>query len=178
MFLNIITPCIRPENLHAIAQTIPQQDCRWIVVFDMLHIPTCELPSNAEYYAFKENDSISGNGQRNFALDMVTQGHVYFNDDDTLIHPDLWRSVQHLGDIDFISFPQVFSNGAQRLSGNRVEVCHIDSHNFIASMNAIGDTRWILGDYCADGHFAAQVYKQARSTVWLETPLSVYNALR
>jgi hypothetical protein len=145
----------------------------------MDHIPTeYDLPNNAEYYAVKVPDSISGNGQRNFALDLVRQGHVYFNDDDTCLHPELWNSIKGLSLIDFISFRQVFPNGAHRLSGDRVEVCHIDSHNFVASMSAIGSTRWVLGDYCADGHFAVEVYQKAQSSVWLDSVLSTYNVLR
>jgi len=41
MFLNIITPSCRPENLHKISKSIniPRENYRWIVVFDLEEIP-------------------------------------------------------------------------------------------------------------------------------------------
>ena len=55
MFLNIITPCTRPNNLHAIAKTIniPRDSYRWIVVFDAYDIPKVDIPQECEAYAIK-----------------------------------------------------------------------------------------------------------------------------
>jgi hypothetical protein len=182
MFLNIITPCTRPQNLHAIAQsisdTIPRDNYRWIVVFDASEMNITNLPENAEYYAVRVQDSISGNGQRNYAIDLVQDGHVYFNDDDTTIHPDLWSAVSHFDDAEFISFRQVHKNGAHRLEGKYIKVGGIDSHNFIVKHSVIGPTRWILGAYCADGYFASEVYNNSTKIVYVDRVLSVYNSLR
>ena len=93
-----------------------------------------------------------GHSQRNFALDLIEKGHVYFNDDDTLIHPELWENIKDL-DNDFITFYQELKNGMLRLRGN-VRLAHIDSHNFIISRDLIADTKWVVNRYDADGVFA------------------------
>lgn len=176
MFLNIITPCSRPYNLQKIAESIniPRGFYRWIVVHDSETIP--DSPDNCEAYAVKVSDSQSGNGQRNFALNLVKQGYVYFNDDDTLIHPDLWDNVKDLN-ADFIHFMQENENGI-RLDGKIVQIGKIDSHNFLTNSDIIGEDRWILNRYDADGYFAKEMYNKALTKVYIPKVLSFYNALR
>ena len=72
MFLNIITPCSRPQNLETISKSIniPRENYRWIVVFDLEEVPE-NIPENCEAYAIKDTKSTSGNAQRNYALDLV-----------------------------------------------------------------------------------------------------------
>jgi hypothetical protein len=180
MFLNIITPCSRPQNLHTISKSIniPKENYRWIVVCDMDELPSKELiPNNCEIYSYKDINSTSGNAQRNFALDMTYSGHVYMNDDDTIIHPELWDNIKDLEN-DFISFPQCFPNGSPRLLGNYIQVGHIDSHNFIVSRELIGEERWIIDKYDADGHFATKIHHQSINPIFINKTLSVYNSLR
>jgi hypothetical protein len=107
MFLNIITPCSRPENLEIISKSIniPRDQYRWIVVFDLLEAPE-NIPDNCEWYTIKDANSTSGNAQRNFALNLITHGHIYFNDDDTVMHIDLWNNIKNENNKDFISFKQ------------------------------------------------------------------------
>lgn len=176
MLINIITPCSRPQNLQLIAESIniPRENYRWIVVHDSEFIP--DSPENCESYAVKVGGSQSGNGQRNFALNLVKQGYVYFNDDDTLIHPDLWDNIKDL-DADFIHFMQDDENGL-RLEGKEIEIGKIDSHNFLVNSDIIGDDRWILDRYDADGHFAITMYQKAKSKIYIPKVLSFYNALR
>jgi hypothetical protein len=176
MVLNIITPCSRPQNLQKIAESIniPREKYRWIVVHDSETIP--DSPDNCEAYAVKVNGSCYGHGQRNFALDLIKKGHVYFNDDDTLIHPDLWDNIKDL-DADFIHFMQDDENGL-RLEGINVEVGSIDSHNFIVKSDIIGQDRWILNRYDADGYFAKAMYNKAKTKKYIRECLSIYNALR
>jgi len=81
MYINIITPCHRPENLHQISRSIniPKENYRWIVVFDSLTLPDiCNIPDNCEYYLHKDSNSKMGNGQRNFVLDLVKEGYIYW----------------------------------------------------------------------------------------------------
>jgi len=180
MFLNIITPCSRPENLHKVSESIniPKENYRWIVVFDLESLPDNELiPNNCEYYTHKNHNSISGNSQRNYALSLVNKGHVYFNDDDTTIHPELWENIEDLNN-DFISFTQLNKNGSLRLTGENINVGHIDSHNFIVSNKIIGDTIFQLHRYDADGYFAVDCKKNSINPVIIYKPLSVYNLLR
>jgi len=179
MFINIITPCSRPNNLHTISKSIniPKENYRWIVVFDSEILPPTELiPNNCEAYSHKDPNSISGNGQRNFALDLVKDGYVYFNDDDTIIHKDLWENIKEL-DNDFISFQQALSNGRPRLTGE-VRYQRIDSHNFILTKELIGENRWVLNKYEADGLFAVACHGKSKNPIIINKVLSIYNQLR
>lgn len=179
MFLNIITPCSRPQNLEIISKSIniPREQYRWIVVFDLLEAPD-NIPDNCEFYNIKDVKSTSGNAQRNFALDLVTHGHIYFNDDDTVMHPDLWENIKNESDEDFISFKQVNKDGTIRLDGSNVSVGNIDSHNFVVSTECMKDTRWVLNRYDADGVFAHECYQKAKNKSYINKVLSVYNTLR
>ncbi len=179
MFLNIITPCSRPQNLETISKSIniPRDQYRWIVVFDLLEAPA-NIPDNCEWYAIKDANSMSGNAQRNFALNLVTHGHIYFNDDDTIMHSDLWENIKNETDEDFISFKQANKDGSVRLEAVNISVGTIDSHNFVTSVECVGDTKWVLNRYDADGVFAHECYQKAKNKSYINKVLSVYNTLR
>lgn len=179
MFLNIITPCSRPENLETISKSIniPRDQYRWIVVFDLLEAPA-NIPDNCEWYAVKDANSTSGNAQRNFALDLVTHGHIYFNDDDTIMQPNLWDEIKNEDVEDFISFIQANKDGSIRLEGDHISVGTIDSHNFVVANKIIGNTRWVLNRYDADGVFARECFEKAKTILYIDKVLSVYNSLK
>jgi hypothetical protein len=179
MFLNIITPCSRPKNLHKISESIniPNDNYRWIVVMDLEDMPNQELiPSNCEVHLHKNPLSVFGNSQRNYALDLVQNGHVYFNDDDTTIHPELWDNIKDLTQ-GFISFSQNNQDGSLRLVGNEIKLYAIDSHNFIVDINVIQSTRFKIDFYDADGYFAVECYNKSSSKVFIPKVLSIYNIL-
>jgi hypothetical protein len=176
MFINIITPCSRPQNLKLISESIniPKENFKWIVVYDSMEV--FESPDNCEAYCVKDNNSIYGNAQRNYALDLVTDGYVYFNDDDTTIYPDLWDEIKHK-EADFISFKQSNKDGSIRLEGNQIIPNFIDSHNFIVSAKCI-TSRWALDRYDADGVFAVECYENAKEKLYIPKVLSIYNSLK
>jgi hypothetical protein len=177
MFVNIITPCSRPNNLNKIAQSInmPRENYRWIVVFD--NDVVLDAPNNCESYAIKVAESTSGNAQRNYAINLVKEGWVYFNDDDTIIHPDLWKNIKDVN-ADIIHFIQNLKDGTLRLLGNNVKLNEIDSHNFLVKNDIIGNERWILNRYEADGIFAEKCYKKASTKLYIPKVLSIYNCLK
>lgn len=180
MFLNIITPCSRPENLLTISKSIniPKENYRWIIVFDMDVLPPAELiPLNCETYLHRNELSIAGHSQRNYALSLINDGHVYSNDDDTVIHPDLWENIKDLNN-DFISFSQNWNNGGIRLHGERIKVGSIDSHNFIVSQKILLNTKFDITKYDADGYFAEECYSKSSSIIFIPKVLSTYNLLR
>lgn len=180
MFLNIITPCSRPQNLHKIAESIniPRENYRWIVVFDLDILPDSSLiPDKCETHLHRNLNSIAGHSQRNYALDLVREGYIYSNDDDTIIHPELWKNIKDLNE-DFISFSQVEKWGALRLKGDIVKLNYIDSHNFIVKKEVVGDSRFIIDRYNADGIFAEECYNKSNSKIFIDKILSVYNSLR
>ena len=180
MFLNIVTPCSRPKNLISIYNNIniPKKNYRWIVVFDDYKVPFECVWDNTEFYAYKDNVSRFGNSQRNYALSLINNGHVYFNDDDTTIHPLLWDNIKELDKMDFITFNQCFKSHKHRLSGNNISIGRIDSHNFIVSKDCVGDIRFIKNSYLGDGVFAIHCHEKAKTKIYIEKALSVYNFLR
>jgi len=179
MYLTIITPCTRYGNLAAIERSIniPRENFRWIVVIDGTSIPK-HLPEKCEYYAHIDSKSGAGNSQRNYAINLVDEGYVYFLDDDTEMHPFLWRRIEKLDDHDFIHFSQINKDGSLRLKGDKVANNYVDSNNFVISRECIGDTRWILDRYDADGIFAEECYKKSTSSIFIPKVLSIYNLLR
>ena len=180
MILNIITPCSRPENLHLISKSIniPKENYRWIVVFDFDELPDKELiPNNCEVYLHRDSGSTAGHAQRNYAIDLIEDGYVYSNDDDTLLHPELWENIKDIYS-DFISFGQSNKDNSLRLVGNNIRVGHIDSHNFMVSRNTIGDIGFKIDKYDADGYFAEDCFKDSNTKVFINKFLSVYNQLR
>lgn len=179
MYLNIITPCSRPQNLQKISESIniPQSNYRWIVVFDRDDMPSIELPKNAEYYCHRNANSKVGHAQRNFAADLVIQGHIYHNDDDTMIHPELWENIKDL-DNDFISFSQGTVSGNLRLYGDKIEVYKVDTHNFITSKEVMSPFSFAVDRYNADGFYAAACYSRAKNPIFIPKILSIYNSLR
>jgi hypothetical protein len=180
MYINIITPCSRPQNLQTISesiyQSIPDGQYRWIVVFDADEVPE-GIPDNCEAYAHRNPESIVGHAQRNYALELIDKGYVYSNDDDTVIHPELWDSIS-THDADFISFSQAEKNGSMRLRGDRICVGGIDSHNFIVSYDIAKDVRFEIDKYEADGIYAEACYRNSNTKVFIDKILSVYNQLR
>lgn len=180
MFLNIITPCSRPENLHQISESIniPTENYRWVIVFDMDNFPDSKyIPDNCEIYLHRNPASTAGHSQRNYALELIKNEHVYMNDDDTLIYSELWGNIKDLTN-DFITFDQLSSNGRIRLKGGDIRIGGIDSHNFIISRELINNTKWIIDRYDADGYFATECYSRCKSPLILNKPLSIYNQLR
>ena len=182
MFLHIVTLCSRPENLHTISQSIniPAHLYKWWVVFDAHVMPDHALiPDNCE--PLLHAGGRAGHAQRNYALDRIHAGHVYMNDDDTVMHAQLWPHIQLLQH-DVISFKQNDTHGHLRLMGNKPCVGGIDSHNFIVSRMVIGNIRWNQS-YAADGHFVQAIghkmqANKAYTACYIPEVLSVYNALR
>jgi hypothetical protein len=178
MFLNIITPCSRPWNLKYIYESIniPKENYRWIIVHDSFEVPNIQI-EGLEMYAHENENSISGNAQRNFGLNLIEKGHIYFNDDDTIVHPQLWKKINKLTN-DFILFNQYNKNETPRLTKGLVRLNEIDSHNFIIESSLSKNIKWILNRRDADGVYAEQCFKNSKSFIYINETLSIYNSLQ
>lgn len=179
MLLNVITPVTRYGNLFLIEKSlrsIPKESRKWICVFDNTHIPK-NIPRTCEAYIHMDKNSVAGNAQRNYALDLIKEGHVYFMDDDTEIHEHLWKYIHSLDKYDFIHFSQVNRDGSLRLKGKDISIENIDRHAFIVSRECIGETRWTIDKCNADDIFAKECYKNSKSPKFISKVLSIYNSL-
>ncbi len=179
--LHIITPCCRPENLKQIAESIniPRASYKWWVVMDATpeETDTTLVPETANLIFHKNKKSVAGHAQRNFALELIKDGYVYFLDDDTLMHPDLYKAIAILPEEnDFIHFDQAHPDGTKRIGGT-VEVNHIDTGSAVASRELIGYNRFRTDLYNADGFFWKAVSRNAKRPKYINQTLSIYNKL-
>ena len=182
--LTIITPCSRPENLHIVKDSIFKQkwkfNFKWVIVHDSEYIEI-ELFPELNIYQFNHYDSNSvvGHAQRNFALNLIAKGLVYFLDDDTILHPNFSKAIFEINtNVDFIHFPQSYKNETIRISGAEVEVDKIDTGSFLFDIELAKDVSFDVFKYNADGYFAKDIYAKANNTVYINYPLSYYNYLR
>jgi hypothetical protein len=172
MQITIITPIWRLQYLHQVAESIPE-GYRWIVVFGYQIPVEINLPPNAECYAIASH---SGIDKRNLGIELVNSGHLYFLDDDTIIHPDFYKLADLPSEYDFVHFNQILPTGEKRIGG-KVKCCHIDTGSFIVSRGLLGDLRWQKHE-TPDGIMAETLFERAKKPLYLDQDLSIYNALR
>ncbi len=199
--LTIITPAKRIKNLHRVYESIfsncpVNMKLVWQLIIDYDEkVFITEYGKNTlnSLYEFDRTAitflpsadlGLSGNPQRNEALESVHTGFVCFMDDDNIMHPDYKLAVlysmlnnPHTG----IIVNQIFQNGNSRLRSNpnNVKPGHIDTAQFTLPIDIIGDVRWDNWDYCADGHFIERVYNNNKEKfVFLDSDLCYYNYLR
>lgn len=184
MFLNIITPSKRPKNLHLISdsikRSIPEDKCRWIVVIDSDEkIDDKYIPDNCEVHYLHDDKSVAGFAQRNFAINLVTKGHIFFLDDDTTVEESLWSNVNGLSH-EFIHFYQYSPDKSKViLDSGIVDVFKIDIGGFIVSERLAKKTRFRdVGNPLSDSIFAKKAHERAITKKLIKKPLSIYNSLR
>lgn len=164
--LTLITPCSRPQNLPAMAESIKPGrslfDVIWLIVFD-----------NKEC-----TESVVGNFQRNCALDAVSDGWIYFLDDDTVLHPDFFSELAKVKS-KAVAFEQDLGTWVRKVAPSEMRCCHVDMGQVAIKREVIGDIRFTLNIYEADGIFIQSVYEN-NPGVWsfINEPLCYYNKLR
>ena len=135
---------------------------------------------------------VSGNPQRNVALDIISyaynnnddNNYVYFLDDDTILHPrylqTIIRTIKHNPGKAIIT-DQINKDSSIRLtaSPDNMKVCHIDTAQYTLPVSMIKNHRWSPFDYCADGHFIEGIYQENKDKfIFINEPLCFYNYLR
>ncbi len=179
--ITIITPSMRPENLHALKESIDFSYVNeWIIVYDGNRLPENPLlfadEGNVKIkeYIHKGN-GISGNPQRNYALDHIENEdtYLYFLDDDNVIHKDLYRLLDIIDEGSLYTFDQ-----ANRMPGNRIEVGNIDTAMFLVDFKLCKDVRWASNDYVADGMYIRDCLSINKDKwIYVNNTLCTYNKL-
>lgn len=164
--LTIITPCSRPQNLAALAESIKPGrslfDVIWMVILDNRE---CEK-------------SVVGNYQRNCALDAIRDGWVYFLDDDTVIHPEFFTELAKVETL-AVAFEQELDTWIREVAPSEMRPDHIDMGQVAMRRDVIGNIRFRLGVYEADGVFIEDVYRRdPKEWSFVDKPLCYYNKLR
>lgn len=191
--IHIVSPVSRPWNLRAMRASIdranvPGVEILWHVVFDSPSIRSAmkwrrlERRDDVRYYAYPKLDrGISGNPQRNHALDRIEDGFVYFLDDDNVVHPRLLeRALPHMREQRGVVVNQATADGRTRLvaAPDNVRVGAIDTAQVLLPRSVIGDLRWEPFDYRADGRFCEAAHRRAPDAfVFLSEDLAYYNFL-
>ena len=172
MRLNIITPCSRPQNLDRMFVDIPDW-ARWLVCYDG------EGKDSGDVLCHVDPMSISGNAQRNYCIDRLTgSDYVHFLDDDTIFHQGLIDILEE-AKADMVVFQQVWPNGKLRVPATMApRVRRVDSGNFIVRADVIGQVRWRLDAYEADGYFVEDLLSQGLTVQVIDKAGSYYNYLR
>ncbi len=182
--LTIITPSCRPNNLIRVKESINfDYVSEWIIVYDekkVSEIPQLflnepdEIRSKIKEY-LHTSEGISGNPQRNYALDRVTNEntYLYYLDDDNIIHKDLYKLLDIVEEKKLYSFDQY-----NRINGSKIEVYHIDTAMVLIDFRLCLENRWILNLYNADGHYLKGCYEANKDKwIYVNNFLSYYNAV-
>jgi predicted O-methyltransferase YrrM len=174
--ITIITPSYRIDNLPNIRNSINFDYVdQWIIVYDGSKISENTKLFNDDKikeYVHK-GEGISGNPQRNYALDMITNTDtfIYYLDDDNIIHPNLYRLLNII-DKKFYTFNSI------KLKGNNIRVSHIDTAMYLFYYNLSSDIRWKLDKYEADGIYVVECYTKNKDIhIYVDNCLSYYNKL-
>ncbi len=186
--LTIITPCSRPENIMKIKNSIDFNFVdEWIIVYDKTKIENgykqFNLIENSEIndkkikeYVYSDG-GISGNTQRNYALQNITNEDtfIYFVDDDNIIHPNFFKFFKFVEKNKLYTF-----NNTNKLKGNIVQVGKIDTAMFLIHHNLCKNIFWQPDYYDADGRYIEECYNtndNKNNHIYVNNDLCYYNKL-
>ena len=89
----IVTPCYRQQNLETIRKSIDFSVIhKWYIVYDTSRDRHyTKIFKDPQIIELECSDfGIAGHPQRNFAIDIIEDGFIYFVDDDNIVHPNCW----------------------------------------------------------------------------------------
>jgi hypothetical protein len=160
--LHILTACTRPQNLSSVAESLAAwgtADFIWHVRFDL------------------EHRHVGGQAVKNAMLDEIAGGWVMFLDDDTVVHPELYRrfAQSSLGVEAIVVSQQHSVLGTLHAARENVMIGTIDIGQAIILRKVIGAHR-IPETYAGDGEFLHAILPHV-DAVYLDEILSFHNAL-
>ena len=194
--LSIVTPCSRPSNLPLLAKSIARARASlpisidWYVCFDEYRVKRCAFgvpkasPHINIYYSYiADPKSKSGNSQRNYALQFVTEGFIYFLDDDNLMHYNLLHTLSKLysqhGYTKTLICNQLDERWQPRKLGLRYcKPGGIDAAQYIIPKDHLQTRRWATSVYAADGLLIEDIARQwGKDFIFTDEIISFYNAI-
>jgi len=209
--INIITPVSRIANLPKIYESIITSkingiDIVWYIVVDERAVSIDSISKYKEhctewntkgdivieYFSLFEINSRFGNAQRNFAFSKITNGWVYFLDDDTTIHTDLFKKIDNTlnENTDVILFQQKRNKSEFPFVDLLIPdlntiinkgIGTVDTGQIIYNYQILkGDGYYPINFYQADGALIQRICRKVdvnRVTIIPET-LALYNSLR
>jgi len=196
--LNIITPVSRTENLQLIHNSIFFANYDYInemlfdielyLIYDGIRIPDISFSFKRamKVYGRCVESHQYGNAQRNLGLAKIDEGWILFLDDDNIIHPDMLMTlnneIKENPDKKCFLFTSVKRNGEVYCSlkddFSNLVPGQIDVAQFVIHFSIIGDTKFILDKYDADGYFIKEIYKKHPEAFKNTDGFVYYNYLR
>jgi hypothetical protein len=179
--ITIITPSCRQNNLQKLHDSIEFDLIdKWIIVYDTSRNRAYNklFITNPKILEVYHNEiGRAGHAQRNYGMSLVKDGHIYFLDDDNIVHPDFWALVSILEGTLFYTFDQQRTY-ASILKGNNIRLGKIDTAMFIVHKAHTQNLLWKKDRYNADGHFISEIYSKYRSShKYIEQVCCYYNYL-
>ena len=161
--LTIITACCRPENIPTVYKSIHFDKIHmWIIVYDTSNGRTYPklYMGNSKILEVECMGGIVGNPQRNYGMSLVSDGFLYFLDDDNLVHPTFWSILESVEPDYFYTFDQAWAMKRIRLTGNNIKLTFIDTAMFLVHKRHVRDIQWKVECYHADGQFIMDIAEQ------------------
>lgn len=198
--LNIITPTVRIGNLDKIRESIikcleyENINVNWWIILDKTVTPSYnKIKKEFESLSEKLNilvilsdkeKAIAGHAHRNIILNLL-RGYihkdqwVYFLDDDNILHNNFlnfFATSDVLNTSQGVIFSQVDRHNNLRLEPKKdnIKVCHVDTAMYLFKLGILGDLKFVETDYCADGIFIEELYKQHSSKFSITTEVLCY----
>lgn len=166
MRLHVVTAITRPANLARIAESLSH---------------ACDAAQCSIVWHWKHDwyrDHVGGQKPKNDALDAITDGWVWFLDDDTIANPGVLRAFLDAAtsEVDAVVFSQSrLERPALRASPDHARRGHIDIGQAFLRRSVIGDAR-IPEDYDGDGMFLEPLLARIR-VAYVDEVLTHHNAL-
>jgi len=166
--LTIVTPCFRQNNLQRVFESINFNIVkRWIIVYDptkpSILKPQFNHAQISEFHMeYSEPWSRCGNSQRDYAIEKIESGWIYFLDDDNIIHKNFWDLFAKVTLPYYYTFDMQEVNSEKiKLHGGRIVRCLIDTAMFLVHKEHIKDVKWsAIGDKtCGDFLFISNIQK-------------------
>jgi hypothetical protein len=185
--LHLITPLYRFQNVEKVYASITNYpDVTWHIGKSASKPYTLPFEDDrVKVYDVncKDTDPVA---KRNFALSKVKDGHFHLLDDDTVLHPGMYKLYKQMEEIDFkgmVIGKQIEKSGAIRLKEELKPIyCKVDAGNVICHHSAIHhilnhpnrNNQRTAPDYLL-WELAYDYFKDCKMT---EDVISVYNFLK
>lgn len=163
MILHVLTAVTRPHNLPVLQASIAA------AATDDVHVI---------WHQRSDPDRTAVGGQRlkNEMLDEIDNGWVYVLDDDTIMHPDLLRTIFLYRKADAILVAQERVDRVLHPAPANLQVGEVDIGQAVLRRDLIGLER-IPEVYEGDGIFLRGLLAEAPGVVFVDRVLSTHNAL-
>jgi len=194
--INLVTAVSRPDNLLRIHKSIARSlsksklEARWILVVDgdgaippAIEAPLKDGMFEIQKIVYHGGRCPYGINQKNLGIDSIRDGYYHCIDDDNIVHPDFFSSLERAitanpGKRAFVFGQQRWDNIRSLVaSPDRMEYGKIDNTMFVTHSSLIGSHRYDLSrSGREDFHFFRKLYDLHKEEfVFISETLAYYN---